>query len=727
MEFNKSIENRLSKMPIWMREYATYKWSLGCKESTILEYLHIIDRFLSYINPNVKVVSTNMVSYEKKDEYIQSLDITDEMKYRKAASTEHLLDDFLDFLCSKYELSVDNHFSYDSILPSLEEAREMFVDKTSPKRRKPSVDTSWAFEERDFERIFFPAANKGGSLGDMTKRRVIFALLMSTGMDLKTLCNLSVKNYNPKKKCIQIHNDIITRELLLNNYVTKIIDNHLRYNQIEEGLIISKKNENQYYPNEIEALIQKRSNSIWWRKLDSKHLRCPMYALLVEKKGKAFAQMALEYVCLYNGHTDLEKSGQLEYEYGVHVINNYLKDLDVDSHLIKFATITLSAEELMDIYENCTDEENASSDDIIKGEISEEKYIQTEVDNKIASIKGSLERLSNRIQNIQMMNNYLDIANTAAKTLDYQGYIEALGNAVDHGYKGDYHFIGIGLLTGILGIQKDFDKGYYWLKRFFDEYRAGNLDELEEPSEMVEVCYNLGTAAAVNYFNTHDEMPAESDINKVLEYYKTAIEYGDYLSKDEHTLINELYTISRILYHGTFSCEDKNVYFAPDYKCAFEGLKKLERFNNVDVLGYLASMYEDGKYVAKSIDKARKYYIKAADLDDEDAIEWCEDHFINSLNWDIRPDWKDISVKDAMNTQLPLIGDDEVIETLYSVGIYSLEDFRLGGIRTLAKNHSLERVILGSFLVNGIEETISSYSNASDDNDDGIDFELPFN
>ncbi len=350
MEFNKSIENRLLKMPTWVREYAIYKRSLGCKESSILEYLRVVDRFLAYIDSDVINVSPKMVSYDKKDEYIQTFDITDEKKYKRAVSTEHLLDDFLDFLCSKYGLSVDNHFSNYSVLPTLDEAREMFVDKTSPTRRKPSVDTSWSFEERDFERIFFPAANNGGSLGDMTKRRVIFSLLMSTGMELKTLCELPVKNYDQEKKRILIQNDIISRELLLNDYVIKIMDNHIRNNHIEDGLIVAKNNGNQYYPNEIEALIEKWSKPIWWRQLDSKQLRSPMYCLLAEKKGKIFAQKALEYVCLYNGHTDIEKSGQLEYEYGVREINEYLKEIKIDNHLIQFATINLSVEELKGLF-----------------------------------------------------------------------------------------------------------------------------------------------------------------------------------------------------------------------------------------------------------------------------------------------------------------------------------------------------------------------------------------
>ncbi len=75
-----------------------------------------------------------------------------------------------------------------------------------------------------------------------------------------------------------------------------------------------------------------------------------MYCLLAEKKGKIFAQKALEYVCIYNRHNEIEKSGQLEYEYEEREINEYLKEIKIDNHLIQFATINLSVEELKGLF-----------------------------------------------------------------------------------------------------------------------------------------------------------------------------------------------------------------------------------------------------------------------------------------------------------------------------------------------------------------------------------------
>jgi hypothetical protein len=168
--------------------------------------------------------------------------------------------------------------------------------------------------------------------------------------------------------------------------------------------------------------------------------------------------------------------------------------------------------------------------------------------------------------------------------------------------------------------------------------------------------------------------------------------------------------------HGKLYCSCESVDKKTDYSNC---LTKKDEFG-------------DGNGYAREadFDNAEHEAVFAADNsrgENGEAIEWCEEHFINSLDWEIRPNWSDISIQEAMDTELPLVGDDEIINALCDDGIRSLEDFRLRGIKALARKQMLEKVIYGSFLLKGIDNMISEYYIAdSDDDNNDFEYELPF-
>ncbi|MCR5108226.1 MAG: hypothetical protein K6B28_08675 [Lachnospiraceae bacterium] len=75
------------------------------------------------------------------------------------------------------------------------------------------------------------------------------------------------------------------------------------------------------------------------------------------------------------------------------------------------------------------------------------------------------------------------------------GYLE---KAVEYGYHGDYSIIGMVYLNGEDGIDKDEEKGFYWLKKFYDEYMMERLTLTEQIDIgsiefMLGKCYKNGT------------------------------------------------------------------------------------------------------------------------------------------------------------------------------------------------------------------------------------------
>ncbi len=68
--------------------------------------------------------------------------------------------------------------------------------------------------------------------------------------------------------------------------------------------------------------------------------------------------------------------------------------------------------------------------------------------------------------------------------------VMCLEKAVDYGYRDDYSIIGMVYLNGDEGIEKDESKGFYWLKKFYDDYMMERLN-LEEEVDLGTIEYQL--------------------------------------------------------------------------------------------------------------------------------------------------------------------------------------------------------------------------------------------
>ncbi len=347
-----SLERKINALPEWLRKYALYKRDNGYSDGTIINCVNMVLRFLSSLNESIESISFDEISYEKKAEYIKQFDISSERKYQYASSVERTLDDFMDYLYTRYDIGVQNHVYESSVLPSREEARQSFTDKTAYSvRRIPFVDKSWDWEVRDFERIFF-TGSEGGSEVDEFRRRTIFALLMTSGMNIKQIRQIPIDGYDVKKKTIEIHNKYFSRTLGLTNYASSIINGYLDCCNKTSGLLFEKKTGAEFSVADIEHMIEKWSKPIWWKSLTSYQLRCPMYTVLRADKGSDAARKALEYACLYSGHTDERINGAKEYNYGVKLLNDILDDaIDLKQYMPKRieAYISIDLSQFLDL------------------------------------------------------------------------------------------------------------------------------------------------------------------------------------------------------------------------------------------------------------------------------------------------------------------------------------------------------------------------------------------
>ncbi len=96
--------------------------------------------------------------------------------------------------------------------------------------------------------------------------------------------------------------------------------------------------------------------------------------------------------------------------------------------------------------------------------------------------------------------------------------ILCLEKAVDYGYRDDYSIIGMVYLNGDDGIEKDVDKGFYWLKKFYDDYMMERL-ELEEEVDVGLIEYQLGEC----YYNG---IGVGTSVDTAVDFYERAADHG---------------------------------------------------------------------------------------------------------------------------------------------------------------------------------------------------------
>ncbi|MCR5789527.1 MAG: hypothetical protein K6G83_06505 [Lachnospiraceae bacterium] len=104
-----------------------------------------------------------------------------------------------------------------------------------------------------------------------------------------------------------------------------------------------------------------------------------------------------------------------------------------------------------------------------------------------------------------------------------------LEKAVDFGYRDDYSIIGMVYLNGDDGIEKDEKKGFYWLKKFYDDYMMERLT-LSEELDPGPIEYQLAEC----YYHGIGVKDSREDASV---YYERALEHGEKRAQEKINLM----------------------------------------------------------------------------------------------------------------------------------------------------------------------------------------------
>lgn len=254
---------------------------------------------------------------------------------------------------------------------------------------------------------------------------------------------------------------------------------------------------------------------------------------------------------------------------------------------------------------------------------------------------------------------------------DYAEFLVHFEKAVELGYRGNYSLIGQLYLAGVEGVPKDYAKGFKWLQRFYDDFKAGNL-ELDDNSMMIEVCHNLGALYFVELqkgnFST---VLKQHKLKNVLDIWKEAINYApeEKDEDDSESKADKLLSLGCCFYYGKIRIDDvDDMEIQPDYEYAYKAFVEAERLKNVTAITLLAEMYEEGKFVEQNEVIASNKYLKAAIKGEENAVEWCQKHFLDELPWDKQSNWSDVVIAE----EFPEI----IAKTAKQIECNNLEDLR---------------------------------------------------
>ena len=107
--------------------------------------------------------------------------------------------------------------------------------------------------------------------------------------------------------------------------------------------------------------------------------------------------------------------------------------------------------------------------------------------------------------------------------------ILCLEKAVDYGYRDDYSIIGMVYLNGDDGIERDVNKGFYWLKKFYDDYMMERLNT-EDEIDLGPIEYQLGEC----YYNG---LGVGSSREDAIVYYERAAVRGLQVAREKIDII----------------------------------------------------------------------------------------------------------------------------------------------------------------------------------------------
>lgn len=277
----------------------------------------------------------------------------------------------------------------------------------------------------------------------------------------------------------------------------------------------------------------------------------------------------------------------------------------------------------------------------------------------------------------------------ASANNDWVAAIDALEQAVNLGYKGDYSILYKAYLskTGLGNLAPNYEKGIKWLNRFYKDYKNGEMDYEISAETMLEVCYSIG----VSYAQTLKCENSFMDIEYTENLFYEAIDYGKKIETPGNNTAKYLFIIGCCFYYGKINFEDNDsITIENNYLKAFDALFLAEKFENITATFLIAQMMELGlglfrKYTAKE----RKYYaqlryVTAAISKEEHAIAWCQKNFIDALPWEKLDIWDKI--------HLP----SENLQYMKEKKIYNISynEFKQLKIEEIISGHSRDTLIL---------------------------------
>ena len=182
---------------------------------------------------------------------------------------------------------------------------------------------------------------------------------------------------------------------------------------------------------------------------------------------------------------------------------------------------------------------------------------------------------------------------------DYPGFIEALAKWVEAGHNEiDYAVIGHAYLLGIKGVPPDFEKGFEWLRRFYRDYKDGNV-QVDDQAVLLSTANNLAMCYLMKQENDDD---LRMDV--VIGLLKEAIDYGaDLVGKYcKREVTDMLINAGRMFAGGKIQIsQSRSIELEEDYEYAFKAFSEAERLGNHTATEEIAEMRE--KLLDLSVDE----------------------------------------------------------------------------------------------------------------------------
>ena len=184
---------------------------------------------------------------------------------------------------------------------------------------------------------------------------------------------------------------------------------------------------------------------------------------------------------------------------------------------------------------------------------------------------------------------------------DYPGFIEALSKWVEAGHNEiDYAVIGHAYLLGIKGVTPDFEKGFEWLRRFYRDYKDGNV-QVDDQAVLLSTANNLAMCYLMKQENDND---LRMDV--VIGLLKEAVDYGaDLVGKDcKREVTDMLINAGRMFAGGKIQIsQSRTIELEEDYEYAFKAFSEAERLGNHTATEEIAEMRE--KLLDLSVDELK--------------------------------------------------------------------------------------------------------------------------